>query len=130
MAKTNELKTRSWGKRESFSVSFGSRLPCERLLSDSRPHPWNWASVGPKHHTGLAFDGACNRLGRGGGYYDCFIQKATAKAARLGRAPPLLVALAYSVQLRDSVPMDPQDMPVDLLVTAHGIVRRQAPAVA
>jgi 5-formyltetrahydrofolate cyclo-ligase len=47
-----------------------------------------------------------------------------AKAARLGRAPPLLVALAYSVQLRHAVPMDPRDMPVDILVTADGLIRR------
>lgn len=74
--------------------------------------------------TGLAFDGACNRLGRGGGYYDCFIHKAMAKAKALGRSPPLLVGLAYSVQLREAVPMDSRDMPVDVLVTADRIVRR------
>jgi hypothetical protein len=85
---------------------------------------------GNSNSTGLAFDGACNRLGRGGGYYDCFIEKAMAKAKGLGRSPPLLVALAYSVQLRDSVPMDARDMPVDVLVTADGIVRRQAHAVS
>ena len=31
MAKTKELKKRSWGQERIVSVSFGSRLPCERL---------------------------------------------------------------------------------------------------
>ena len=32
MAKTKELKKRSWGQEMIVFVRFGSRLPCERLL--------------------------------------------------------------------------------------------------
>ena len=47
MAKTKELKKRSWGNVENrFFVSFGSRLPCERL-SFQRVGPYQILDLRP-----------------------------------------------------------------------------------
>jgi len=74
---------------------------------------------------GLAFDKSCNRLGRGGGYYDCFLEKCVQKAADCRAKPPACVALAYSSQMIDTVPMDDNDMQVDMIFTADGVTTRQ-----
>ena len=57
---------------------------------------------------GLAFDANCNRLGKGGGYYDkFFVNAVNAKK----------IALAYDCQLVDKVPVEQHDMPVDVVIT-------------
>ncbi|MEW5302269.1 MAG: hypothetical protein WDW36_005070 [Sanguina aurantia] len=72
---------------------------------------------------GLGFDSSGRRLGRGGGYYDKMLTGLQRQAAEQGRQPPLLVALAYSVQMmEDAVPVDSHDQSVDAIVTAAGII--------
>lgn len=56
---------------------------------------------------GLAFDRQGRRLGLGGGYYDRFL--AQVKAAKAG--------LIYHTLLRDTLPAEPHDIPMDLVVT-------------
>lgn len=63
----------------------------------------------------VALDRRGNRLGRGGGDYD--------------RLLPLLRALAWTIvgvchaaQLRDTLPVEPHDQPVDLVLTDAGLV--------
>lgn len=68
---------------------------------------------------GLAFDRQGHRLGRGGGYYDNFINKCRQRAKARGWQPPLLVALAFEAQLVHSVPTAPHDIDVDILATAE-----------
>lgn len=58
---------------------------------------------------GLAFDRAGWRLGRGGGYYDRFFADPACRAVRCG--------LAMDLQVVDHVPTDPDDQPLDMLVT-------------
>lgn len=65
---------------------------------------------------GLGFDAACRRLGYGRGYYDRLLAARSPCAA--------LVAAAYSVQIVDDIPMESHDIPVDLLVTEHGLHAR------
>eukprot|EP00250_Pteridium_aquilinum_P010568 c19479_g1_i2 orf=35-844(+) len=73
---------------------------------------------------GLAFDRAGQRLGRGGGYYDCFLKNYLLHATQQGWRPPLLVGLAYSLQILDEmVPVDSKDMPIDALVSPSGLLR-------
>ena len=64
---------------------------------------------------GVAFDNRCMRLGRGGGFYD--------------RLLPLLkcqkAGVAFDFQIIESVPADPWDRPVDLVVTPDGIISGQ-----
>ena len=57
---------------------------------------------------GLAFDRAGRRLGYGAGYYDRLL-------ARLPGVPR--IAVAFSIQLVDQIPVDAHDLPVDILVT-------------
>jgi len=63
----------------------------------------------------VAFDRAGNRLGFGQGYYDRLL-------ASPAFANTLLIGLAYDFQIVDSLPRDPWDKPVDIVVTPSGIV--------
>jgi len=64
---------------------------------------------------GLAFDTQANRLGRGGGFYDRFGAEPSLQARRCG--------IAFHEQLLPEVPVDPMDLPVDMLVTDRQILR-------
>ncbi len=61
---------------------------------------------------GIAFDTRGERLGRGGGFYDAYLARAT-KAKR--------IALAFSCQLVASVPMEEHDVLVHKIITEQGI---------
>lgn len=63
---------------------------------------------------GLAFDRSGGRLGYGGGYYDRFLADLSHR--------PLLVGLAYSIQLVESVPRERHDIPLHYLVTEDGVL--------
>lgn len=60
----------------------------------------------------VAFDGAGNRLGMGGGYYD--------RALAGLRRRPVLVGAAFSVQQVRGLPVQPWDVPLDIVITEHG----------
>eukprot|EP00268_Persea_americana_P037709 TRINITY_DN3739_c0_g1_i1.p1 TRINITY_DN3739_c0_g1~~TRINITY_DN3739_c0_g1_i1.p1 ORF type:complete len:288 (-),score=52.92 TRINITY_DN3739_c0_g1_i1:231-1094(-) len=74
---------------------------------------------------GLAFDRSGQRLGRGGGYYDLFLKKYQELAADQKWKQPLLVALAYSLQIMDEgvIAVTSNDMPVDALVSSDAVIR-------
>lgn len=63
----------------------------------------------------LAFDGAGNRLGYGGGYYDRTLAKLRADGVVLA------VGVAYDEQKADRVPADLSDQPLDMVVTDRRI---------
>lgn len=60
---------------------------------------------------GLAFDAAGFRLGYGGGFYDTF----------LPTFPGTSMGLCRAAQLADHLPHEDYDMPVDEVVTEHGL---------
>lgn len=60
----------------------------------------------------LACDRLGTRLGRGGGYYDRFLEKRTFKAA----------ALCPSRHLFDAIPKEPHDATVDMIITEKGVI--------
>jgi 5-formyltetrahydrofolate cyclo-ligase len=62
---------------------------------------------------GVAFDRHCRRIGFGGGYYDRLL--ADSKATT--------IALSYEGQMVERVPVDENDIPVDLIVTESAIYR-------
>ncbi len=64
---------------------------------------------------GLAFDRRGNRLGRGFGYYDRFLEGVPESVPRVG--------LAYADQRVPEVPVDAWDVPVHALVTEEGVIR-------
>lgn len=73
---------------------------------------------------GLSFDRMGGRLGRGGGYYDLFIQTYLERVQSKGWKRPLLVALSYKTQIQESViPMDQSDVRVDFLVSVDGVLK-------
>ncbi len=64
---------------------------------------------------GAAFDASGNRIGYGGGYYDKLL-------SRLRRKIPL-IALAYEEQIVNSIPSEPHDIRVHVIVTDKRIIR-------
>lgn len=62
---------------------------------------------------GLGFDSMGGRLGRGKGFFDRLLVKA--RAWRCGAA--------FDFQMCDSIPMTSTDVPMDFIVTSHGLVR-------
>lgn len=63
----------------------------------------------------VAFDGACNRLGYGGGFYD----RTLARLRDGGGAEA--IGFAFAAQELPSVPADATDQPLDAVVTEQGI---------
>jgi len=64
---------------------------------------------------GVAFDGAGNRLGFGGGYYDTLLGAPS--------GAPLAVGIAYDEQVVEHVPNEAHDRPVAVLVTPTRTLR-------
>ncbi len=63
---------------------------------------------------GVAFDTRGNRIGRGGGWYDRWMQG-------LGVCVPR-IALAYEFQLLEEVPVERGDLPVHTIVTENRVI--------
>jgi 5-formyltetrahydrofolate cyclo-ligase len=61
----------------------------------------------------LAFDRRCNRLGRGGGFYDRFLADPQLRAVTVG--------YAFAEQIIGNVPMHENDLPVDIVVTDRNV---------
>ena len=62
---------------------------------------------------GAAFDIHCNRLGKGGSYYDKFLKLAV-NAKK--------IALAFDFQIVEDLPVEAHDSPVDLIITPTKII--------
>lgn len=131
--------------RESFERLTRIQWAFPRVVEDSmqflRPHPptvfmlnkWGIMEPDPQHSDlvslenlqgllvpGLVFDAHCNRLGRGGGYYDRTL-------ARLQKQNPnvIKIGIAYDRQVHDkSLPVEPFDIPMDWLVTESRCFQR------
>ena len=67
---------------------------------------------------GIAFDNKCNRLGRGGGFYDRFLNPENCSAFTIG--------LAFAGQILDDLPIDIHDKPVNAVITETEIFRRSS----
>lgn len=64
----------------------------------------------------LAVDKSFNRLGYGGGYYDRFLEK---------HKDLFTIALAYDFQLVDTITTDEYDIPVNMIITPSGVLRKE-----
>ncbi len=64
---------------------------------------------------GVAFDGECRRLGRGGGIYDRL----------LSGGAGCVIGVFYECQNCGALPSDSHDVPLDLVVTETRILRRK-----
>lgn len=65
----------------------------------------------------LAIDRDGNRLGQGGGFYD----RALATVARHEDGGPLRIALVFDDEIRDWLPTEWFDTPVDVVITPTGV---------
>ena len=63
---------------------------------------------------GLAFDRVGNRLGRGRGFYDRFLRLVDRKIPK--------IALAFSYQVIERIPIASNDVPVDKIITEDGVI--------
>lgn len=73
----------------------------------------------------VGFDGECNRMGMGGGYYDrAFAErKNTHNTTSASNTPkPLLIGVAYDLQRVDTVFPDWWDVPLDVVVTPTEVI--------
>jgi 5-formyltetrahydrofolate cyclo-ligase len=64
---------------------------------------------------GAAFDPEGNRIGYGGGYYDILLSGLKKKIP--------VIAVAYEEQVADTIPSEPHDIKVDLIVTDRRTIR-------
>ncbi|MGC9260822.1 MAG: 5-formyltetrahydrofolate cyclo-ligase [Phycisphaerae bacterium] len=70
---------------------------------------------------GLAFDRRGYRLGRGKGFYDCFLSQKDFRGLR--------IALCFHEQLLEELlPVEPHDVPMNMIITDQKIVRCNHPA--
>lgn len=65
----------------------------------------------------VAFDAKGNRMGMGGGFYD-----RTLANAIFCQPAPLLVGLAHQCQQVDEVPVEPWDVPLNMVITPEQVV--------
>lgn len=71
-----------------------------------------------------AFDRSGNRLGSGGGWYD----RSFSFRADGSRTSPILVGIAYADQETASVPHEPWDVRMDMVITDRELIRCTASA--
>ncbi len=72
---------------------------------------------------GLAFDSSCNRLGRGGGYYD----RALAELSPIN-PHALKIGVAFDLQVsNETFPSESFDVPMDFVVTDSRLLERPRP---
>jgi len=64
----------------------------------------------------VAFTRRGGRLGYGGGFYDRTLQ------GLRERGPVLAIGFAFTAQADDDLPLEPNDQPLDLIVTEGGII--------
>ena len=64
----------------------------------------------------VAFDRAGGRLGYGGGFYDRTLERLRARRATLA------IGFAYAAQEADTLPLEPTDQPLDMLITEAEVI--------
>lgn len=88
------------------------------FLSIPEPGPWCKKAALPYEETlvilpGTAFDRRGGRIGYGGGYYDAYLT---------GHTRCIKAALAYSAQIADELPSEPEDVKVDMIITEKELI--------
>jgi len=63
----------------------------------------------------LVFDIKGNRIGRGAGFYDRFLNSPMFQGVSMG--------VAFEEQVVDKLPVEPHDVPVDMLITDERLIR-------
>ena len=92
--------------------AFGIPEPCEKSAV-IRPEDIDFAVV-----PGMAFDPWGNRLGRGGGYYDRYLEGFGG----------ITCGLCFDALTFAEIPADTHDVPVNIVVTESAVMRMRFPA--
>lgn len=71
---------------------------------------------------GVAFDGKCNRLGHGKGYYDAFITRVMEMRAARKMSPPVTIGLALGPQIVEAVPVGAMDRQLDFVICPDRVI--------
>lgn len=85
-------------------------------IREPKGHAVPLPSVEAMFMPALAIDTHGNRLGQGGGFYD----RTLASVARHGEGGPLRIAIVFEDELRDWIPTEWFDTPVDVVITPAG----------
>lgn len=67
----------------------------------------------------MGYDESCNRLGRGGGFYDRFLPEPQLRAVTVG--------IAFEAQIIHAIPTRKHDVRVDMVVTERRVIGGGAP---
>lgn len=90
------------------SGTFGIREP-------AMAEPWPLELIDFLIVPALAYDRRGHRLGRGGGFYDRFLARKEVRAVTCG--------LGFAEQVVDELPVQPHDVPLQMLVTDAELLR-------
>lgn len=91
--------------------SMGIREPLPEHAAERRVS--NLSEISAVLVPGIAFSPSCQRLGRGGGFYDRFLSSLHGSVMTIG--------LAFNEQLEETLPTEQHDRLVDVLVTPSSI---------
>ncbi|MCD7938282.1 MAG: 5-formyltetrahydrofolate cyclo-ligase [Tannerellaceae bacterium] len=106
----NDIRFYSYqGKEQLENGLYGISEPCRNGLCPPLQ------SIDLAIIPGVAFDRNLNRMGRGKGYYDRFLTNLTAPK----------IGLCFDFQLLDTIPTQPFDKKMDLIISEKGIINRQ-----
>lgn len=102
--------TMHWGDGEDLEPGHYGILepPADSALADA-------SDIDAVIVPGAAFDGACRRLGLGGGFYDRLLRRLRPETVKVG--------LAFDEQVVDAVPTADHDVPLDFVVTPTRTLR-------
>ncbi|MFT4743568.1 MAG: 5-formyltetrahydrofolate cyclo-ligase [Yoonia sp.] len=99
------LKFRRWEPGvEMIAGEFGAFIPAEG----------DWMTPEIVIVPLVAYDLTGGRLGYGGGFYDRTLEGLRANQATLA------IGFAYTAQMADSIPLEPTDQPLNLMITEDG----------
>lgn len=120
--KTALLPKVRWDPREMIALPYRSlddsmSVGRYNIQEPADGEPWPAEDIDLIVVPGLAFDAAGGRLGKGGGFYDRFLAQSGLRA--------VTCAVAFAEQMVDTVPAEPHDRRVDMLVTDEAVLRFQ-----
>ncbi len=110
----HQLGAAPWNPRQPLvQAAFGVLEPPPPPQGHQPLSPSQAAAIDIVIVPGIAFDQQRQRLGYGKGFYDRFITQLKA----LKKSPPTLIGLALELQCLPTLPSEPHDIPLDIILT-------------
>ncbi|CAG7817074.1 unnamed protein product [Allacma fusca] len=106
------LRLHSWQDFETLPLTkWNIRQPSEK---DNREEALTSGGLDLILVPGLGFTNQGNRIGRGKGYYDRYLEKCAATSQ-----PPVAIGLAFMEQIVSEIPSDATDITLDYIVSSN-----------